>query len=137
MRSHWPVIPAIRLLWAIMTPLGRPVEPLVYITTARSDGWGFNISLPPERKMHSNEKKKFYTYTYIYTHIHIYAVSTCSAIPQFYQDTQRQGEIHTIDRKHAQLLYVLHAVDGQARWVTLSVHPLVVHIDHMPEFWDP
>lgn len=45
MRSHWPVIPAMRLLWTIMTPLGRPVEPLVYMTTARSDGWGFTISL--------------------------------------------------------------------------------------------
>lgn len=29
-----------------MTPLGRPVEPLVYTTTARSDGLGFTISLP-------------------------------------------------------------------------------------------
>lgn len=47
------------------------------------------------------------------------------------------GAIHTILRKHAQLLYVLHAVDGQPCWVTLSVHPLVVHIDHMPQFWDP
>lgn len=46
MRSHWPVIPAMRLLWTIMTPLGRPVEPLVYTTTARSDGLGFTISLP-------------------------------------------------------------------------------------------
>lgn len=45
-RSHCPVIPAIRLLWTIMTPLGLPVEPLVYITTARSEGWGFTISLP-------------------------------------------------------------------------------------------
>lgn len=45
MRSHWPVIPAMRLLWTIMTPLGRPVEPLVYMTTARSDGWGFTIPL--------------------------------------------------------------------------------------------
>lgn len=48
MRSHWPVIPAMRLLWTIMTPLGRPVEPLVYMTTARSDGWGFTISLCTE-----------------------------------------------------------------------------------------
>lgn len=45
MRSHWPDIPAMRLLCTIMTPLGRPVEPLVYMTTARSDGWGFTISL--------------------------------------------------------------------------------------------
>lgn len=48
MRSHWPVIPAMRLLWTIMTPLGRPVEPLVYISTARSDGLGFTISLSTE-----------------------------------------------------------------------------------------
>lgn len=46
MRSHWPVIPAIKLLWIIMTPLGRPVEPLVYMTTARSDGCGFTSSFP-------------------------------------------------------------------------------------------
>lgn len=50
MRSHWPVIPAIRLLWTIMTPLGLPVEPLVYITTARSEGWGFTITLPTARQ---------------------------------------------------------------------------------------
>ncbi len=50
MRSHWPVIPAIRLLWTIMTPLGLPVEPLVYITTAISEGWGFTISLPTARQ---------------------------------------------------------------------------------------
>lgn len=46
MRSHCPDIPAIRLLWTIMTPLGLPVEPLVYITIARSEGWGFTIGLP-------------------------------------------------------------------------------------------
>lgn len=45
MRSHWPVIPAIRLLWTMTTPLGLPVEPLVYITTARSDGRGSTIAL--------------------------------------------------------------------------------------------
>lgn len=28
-----------------MTPLGLPVEPLVYITTARSLDWGFTIGL--------------------------------------------------------------------------------------------
>ena len=50
MRSHWPVIPEIRLLWTIMTPLGLPVEPLVYITTARSEGWGFTIALPTARQ---------------------------------------------------------------------------------------
>lgn len=45
MRSHWPVMPAMRLLWMIITPLGLPVEPLVYITTARSDGWGLTNGL--------------------------------------------------------------------------------------------
>lgn len=39
--SHWPAIPPIRLLWMIITPLGLPVEPLVYIITARSEGTGF------------------------------------------------------------------------------------------------
>lgn len=48
MRSHWPVIPPIRLLWTIMTPLGLPVEPLVYMTTARSEGWGFTMGLSTE-----------------------------------------------------------------------------------------
>lgn len=38
--SHCPVMPAMRLLWMIMTPLGWPVEPLVYMTTARSEGVG-------------------------------------------------------------------------------------------------
>lgn len=74
MRWHWPVIPAMRLLWAIMTPLGRPVEPLVYITTARSDGWGLSISLPTARIIHS--------YT-IYS-----AVATLSIIHKFHWDTQ-------------------------------------------------
>lgn len=67
MRSHWPVIPAIRLLWAIMTPLGRPVEPLVYITTARSDGWGFIISLPTARKRPS------YRIIYIMLRVHYHS----------------------------------------------------------------
>jgi len=35
-----PVTPASRLLWEISTPLGIPVEPLVYMMTARSDGCG-------------------------------------------------------------------------------------------------
>lgn len=52
MRSHWPVIPAIRLLWTIITPLGLPVEPLVYITIARSRGWGFTISLSTASQIH-------------------------------------------------------------------------------------
>ena len=37
-------MPAMRLLWTIMTPLGLPVEPLVYMMTARSAGLGFTIS---------------------------------------------------------------------------------------------
>lgn len=52
-RWHWPVIPAIRLLWTIMTPLGLPVEPLVYITTAISEGWGFTMALPTARQTNS------------------------------------------------------------------------------------
>lgn len=40
MRSAMPVMPAMMLLWEIMTPLGMPVEPLVYMITAISDGTG-------------------------------------------------------------------------------------------------
>src|SRR4029434_6223133 len=36
MLSAMPVMPATRLLWEIMTPLGLPVEPLVYMMTAMS-----------------------------------------------------------------------------------------------------
>lgn len=45
MRSHWPVMPAMRFRWMIITPLGLPVEPLVYITMARSEGWGLTTGL--------------------------------------------------------------------------------------------
>lgn len=38
--SHCPVIPAIKFLCTIITPLGLPVEPLVYITKAKSEGAG-------------------------------------------------------------------------------------------------
>ena len=40
MRSAMPVMLAMMLLWEIITPLGMPVEPLVYMTTAMSDGAG-------------------------------------------------------------------------------------------------
>jgi len=40
-RSAMPVIPAMMLPWEIMTPLGMPVEPLVYMMTAMSEGSGF------------------------------------------------------------------------------------------------
>ena len=38
--SAMPVIPAMMLLWEIMTPLGSPVDPLVYMMTAMSEGAG-------------------------------------------------------------------------------------------------
>lgn len=39
-RSAMPEIPAMMLPWEIMTPLGMPVEPLVYMMTAMSEGSG-------------------------------------------------------------------------------------------------
>lgn len=39
-RSAMPVMPAMMLPWEIMTPLGMPVEPLVYMMTAMSEGPG-------------------------------------------------------------------------------------------------
>lgn len=39
-RSSMPPSPAMMLLWEIMTPLGRLVEPLVYIMAAMSEGPG-------------------------------------------------------------------------------------------------
>lgn len=39
-RSEIPVMPARMLPWEIMTPLGRPVDPLVYMITAMSAGSG-------------------------------------------------------------------------------------------------
>lgn len=39
-RSEIPVMPAIRLLWEMMTPLGMPVDPLVYMMRATSEGNG-------------------------------------------------------------------------------------------------
>lgn len=39
-RSAMPVMPAMMLPWEIMTPLGIPVEPLVYMMTAMSEGSG-------------------------------------------------------------------------------------------------
>ena len=38
--SAMPVTPARRLPWEMSTPLGIPVEPLVYMMTARSAGRG-------------------------------------------------------------------------------------------------
>lgn len=38
--SAIPVMPAMMLLWEIMTPLGSPVDPLVYMITAISEGAG-------------------------------------------------------------------------------------------------
>lgn len=43
--SAMPVIPAIMLLWEIMTPFGTPVEPLVYMITATSDAHGGRLCL--------------------------------------------------------------------------------------------
>ena len=39
-RSAIPVMPAMMLLWEIMTPFGMPVDPLVYMMTAMSEGSG-------------------------------------------------------------------------------------------------
>lgn len=39
-RSAMPVMPAMMLLWEIMTPFGMPVDPLVYMMTAMSEGSG-------------------------------------------------------------------------------------------------
>lgn len=39
-RSAMPVMPAMMLPWEIITPLGMPVEPLVYMMTAMSEGSG-------------------------------------------------------------------------------------------------
>lgn len=40
MRSAMPAMPAMMLPWEIMTPLGMPVEPLVYMMTAMSEDSG-------------------------------------------------------------------------------------------------
>lgn len=39
-RSEIPVMPAIKLLWEMRTPFGTPVDPLVYMMTATSEGNG-------------------------------------------------------------------------------------------------
>lgn len=39
--SAMPVMPAMTLLWEIMTPFGTPVDPLVYMMTAMSEDSGF------------------------------------------------------------------------------------------------
>ena len=39
-RSAMPVMPAMMFPWEIMTPLGMPVEPLVYMMTAMSEDSG-------------------------------------------------------------------------------------------------
>ena len=43
--AHCPPMLAIRLLWVNMTPLGKPVEPLVYMITAKSSGIGRWVSM--------------------------------------------------------------------------------------------
>lgn len=45
--SAIPVIPAIMLQWEIITPLGIPVDPLVYMITAISEGTGLACCLFP------------------------------------------------------------------------------------------
>lgn len=121
MRSHWPVIPAIRLLWTIMTPLGLPVEPLVYITTARSEGWGFTIALPTARQTNS-----YCIVLYVWEVFH----------PFNWTNQKGVREIHTILRQRAQLSYRLHAVDRQSCWVAFCADFLLVHVDHMLQFRD-
>lgn len=51
----------------------------------------------------------------------------------------RQGEteVHTIFWQCTHVLYFLHAVDREACWVAFCGHFLLVHIDHMLQFWDP
>ena len=119
MRSHWPVIPAIRLLWTIMTPLGLPVEPLVYITTARSEGCGLTTALPTARQ---NKQLRSST------------VCMSSFSTEYDKEAMRVREIHTILRQRAQLFYGLHAVDGEPCWVAFCAHFLLVHVDHMLQF---
>lgn len=117
MRSHWPVIPAIRLLWTIMTPLGLPVEPLVYITTARSDGWGSTITLATVKQRKA---------------------SLSCTVPGTQQKAQPEHvrEIHTVLGLPAPLSYGLHAVDGESCRVAFCAHFLLIHIDHMLQVGD-
>lgn len=113
MRSHCPVIPAIRLLWMIITPLGRPVEPLVYMITARSEGSGLTISLPTAGQ------------------------TNCCYFSIDVEDGEwkRGGATtRTVFRPHAQLQHRLHAVDGGSCGVAFCAHFLLVHVDHMLQF---
>lgn len=112
----------------IITPLGLPVEPLVYITTARSDGLGFTISLSTVgnrtiKISHNN-----------------FRVSTVAAII-FLNDVQNQNSsktegLRTVFGTLAQLLHCLHVVDGQTIWVTFCFDSTLVDVDHMLEFWN-
>ncbi len=55
MRSAMPVMPAMMLLWEITTPLGMPVDPLVYMITAISDGTGcLRDTITAHRETHSH-----------------------------------------------------------------------------------
>lgn len=99
MRSHCPDIPAIRLLWTIMTPLGLPVEPLVYMITARSDGSGLTIGL-------ITAKQTLLLCGIVCMKFFIYEFNTHT------QKMHNQIKIRTILGQSTQLLYSLHAVDG-------------------------
>lgn len=47
-----------------------------------------------------------------------------------------QTYTRTVLLQRAQLLYSLHAVDGQFCWVAFCVHLLLVYVDHVLQFGD-
>lgn len=51
-----PVMPAMMLPWEIMTPLGMPVEPLVYMMTAMSEDCG---CLRPTATAETEDKRDY------------------------------------------------------------------------------
>lgn len=58
MRSAMPVMPAMMLLWEIITPLGMPVEPLVYMMTAMSEGRGCRRATATTQPQRGRGKKQ-------------------------------------------------------------------------------
>lgn len=71
-RSAIPVMPAMMLLWEIMTPFGSPVDPLVYMITAISKGPGLLRGLFSElEKTHTHTLLRNVVISRIFFHNHV------------------------------------------------------------------
>ena len=155
---HWPAIPAMRLLWTIMTPLGEPVEPLVYITIARSEGRGgstaiFTYGHRNQRGDGQEQAKDSSAFNFI-SNVSLNLLRCLPMSSQWdmrylalwhsdeYRVRYKLNEFFllllllTVFRYGSQVCDWLHALDHKRLRVASSTHILTVHIDDMGQSRD-